>query len=976
MAMRGYSALSKGTRIAISVGEEEFEFMDVVEVRPGNAISLLGDLDLEVDFAPYKGSPEAIQEEEEAKRQAELRKEELAAEKENKYAKTATGAAGVRKSTSTQSTTSRTGIPSRPQTEKPLTPVPSKRTNASSLSRPQTPSIANTDTSSHTPSPTKKPATPAISQSSPFRSALTTESSSKEVVQGSPSIATVATSSSSSTSLAAPTKVIPSDLPESYFFHSENANGSTLSGLLTLPESYVGVLNSMFLNNWKNKSKDSFAEFFVAVFKYWKEYLLLQNLEEIQNKLREKELDSQQRNMLQMVHEILSCPDKFPMYQLFSSDPLVWLTDNSIAKKEFSYTFSFFQVLRYHSERIVERFGGTWKNNSFSFTDIWKSLYAPMEPITSDLELQWLYLFYRSRQQDAAISVAATSLEKGATLSGTLQTSDCSFLPKNLGMTLGGPHYNENLPKTKEEERQRRLEALQRRFTSNSSSIAHGDSLPESKAREDPAPSLSSTSKESAKTIPDELREIFDYYSKNTSQFLECKEGETGTPAGRTGTESKESEDDTVPSETHRTCSNCNVSILIANFPLHAARCRQHAASYARYRCGDCSALVLKKDKHAHVHCRMCAEPITMHSANLTLNSEEKTDDTKKSEDSPLLGTELTMSMLQSIHHHEFETCSCRKQVCACGSAILAMEFIEHQFSCSVAKIKCEYCSFPIRGSSFRDHVEKCKGRTIFCDVCDASIIAKDKQAHQASADCVPKHLKADAQTPMTTTTAPYTIPIKESLSSFVPQPSVLPPTAPIAQLTFTSSSSVSASSSTAHPVSSRPPSARPPSALPPTSSRPSSRAAGSAFAAVCAVRAESRGSIGVESPEIPTETRSRVQSAKANTSPTSSSSKTQSSPAKHGSPNTTTANKSVSKLPSRVPSARSAVPRVSSTNASTDNAVAATKSKVAGTRVGLPRQPISRHSSSLPCPECKKPCSDFELLQVHMLTDCPMRKD
>lgn len=56
-AMRNYTVLSLGERLLVEVAGDK-HFLDVVEVRPGTAISVLGNVDLEVEFAPLVGSPE------------------------------------------------------------------------------------------------------------------------------------------------------------------------------------------------------------------------------------------------------------------------------------------------------------------------------------------------------------------------------------------------------------------------------------------------------------------------------------------------------------------------------------------------------------------------------------------------------------------------------------------------------------------------------------------------------------------------------------------------------------------------------------------------------------------------------------------------------------------------------------------------------------------------------------------------------
>jgi hypothetical protein len=52
--MHNYSALSEGETIVIDAGGSK-HWLDVVETRPSGAISLLGSVDLEVEFAPHKG---------------------------------------------------------------------------------------------------------------------------------------------------------------------------------------------------------------------------------------------------------------------------------------------------------------------------------------------------------------------------------------------------------------------------------------------------------------------------------------------------------------------------------------------------------------------------------------------------------------------------------------------------------------------------------------------------------------------------------------------------------------------------------------------------------------------------------------------------------------------------------------------------------------------------------------------------------
>jgi hypothetical protein len=54
-ARRELSHLSESLLVEVA-GDKHF--LDVVEVRPGTAISVLGNVDLEVEFAPLLGSPE------------------------------------------------------------------------------------------------------------------------------------------------------------------------------------------------------------------------------------------------------------------------------------------------------------------------------------------------------------------------------------------------------------------------------------------------------------------------------------------------------------------------------------------------------------------------------------------------------------------------------------------------------------------------------------------------------------------------------------------------------------------------------------------------------------------------------------------------------------------------------------------------------------------------------------------------------
>ena len=51
IAMQNYSALSVGQTIVIQYGNDKFK-LDVVELKPGNAVSLYGTVDLKVEFAP------------------------------------------------------------------------------------------------------------------------------------------------------------------------------------------------------------------------------------------------------------------------------------------------------------------------------------------------------------------------------------------------------------------------------------------------------------------------------------------------------------------------------------------------------------------------------------------------------------------------------------------------------------------------------------------------------------------------------------------------------------------------------------------------------------------------------------------------------------------------------------------------------------------------------------------------------------
>ena len=56
-AMKHYSVLSKGQVLDVRAAGEAHR-LEVLEVRPGTSVSLYGDLDLEVDFAPPKDMPE------------------------------------------------------------------------------------------------------------------------------------------------------------------------------------------------------------------------------------------------------------------------------------------------------------------------------------------------------------------------------------------------------------------------------------------------------------------------------------------------------------------------------------------------------------------------------------------------------------------------------------------------------------------------------------------------------------------------------------------------------------------------------------------------------------------------------------------------------------------------------------------------------------------------------------------------------
>ena len=56
-ALRSFSCLTQGDTIAIQHGEQQF-YLDVVEVKPGRAISII-ETDVNVDFAPPKDMPES-----------------------------------------------------------------------------------------------------------------------------------------------------------------------------------------------------------------------------------------------------------------------------------------------------------------------------------------------------------------------------------------------------------------------------------------------------------------------------------------------------------------------------------------------------------------------------------------------------------------------------------------------------------------------------------------------------------------------------------------------------------------------------------------------------------------------------------------------------------------------------------------------------------------------------------------------------
>lgn len=134
-ALRKYSALSNGERIMLDVAGER-HFMDIVDVKPGKAISIYGDLDLEVDFAPVKGSPEDIAEAQAKAASTGNAKDKAIAEQKQKQAEIdeakATAAAALRikqslmegsngsSSSSSSSSTATSNIPKSPTS--PSTP--------------------------------------------------------------------------------------------------------------------------------------------------------------------------------------------------------------------------------------------------------------------------------------------------------------------------------------------------------------------------------------------------------------------------------------------------------------------------------------------------------------------------------------------------------------------------------------------------------------------------------------------------------------------------------------------------------------------------------------------------------------------------------------------------------------------------------------------------------------------------------------
>jgi hypothetical protein len=69
LAMQHYSALAVGQTVLIQYGNDKY-FLDVVEVKPGPAISLYGTVNLKVEFAPVPGSAAALQAAAEAEAEA------------------------------------------------------------------------------------------------------------------------------------------------------------------------------------------------------------------------------------------------------------------------------------------------------------------------------------------------------------------------------------------------------------------------------------------------------------------------------------------------------------------------------------------------------------------------------------------------------------------------------------------------------------------------------------------------------------------------------------------------------------------------------------------------------------------------------------------------------------------------------------------------------------------------------------------
>jgi len=61
-AMKQYSTLSKGRTVLVEAGGDRY-LLDVLELRPADSVSLYGDLDLEVDFAPPKDMEDEGQQE-------------------------------------------------------------------------------------------------------------------------------------------------------------------------------------------------------------------------------------------------------------------------------------------------------------------------------------------------------------------------------------------------------------------------------------------------------------------------------------------------------------------------------------------------------------------------------------------------------------------------------------------------------------------------------------------------------------------------------------------------------------------------------------------------------------------------------------------------------------------------------------------------------------------------------------------------